>query len=106
MNRKKHESSLLEVFSDAGSTPAASTIFYVSDYRYLMPRNMGTRFRPMSDFPKLPRTLKSYRGIGSRESSLRTTGVPQVSRRPTGMFPILKGALQEHRFFFAIVDLT
>jgi hypothetical protein len=26
MNRKKHESSLLEVFSDAGSTPAASTI--------------------------------------------------------------------------------
>ena len=27
MNAKKHESSLLEVFSDAGSTPAASTIF-------------------------------------------------------------------------------
>ena len=27
MNRKKHESSLLEVFSDAGSTPAASTIY-------------------------------------------------------------------------------
>jgi hypothetical protein len=26
MIRKKHESSLLEVFSDAGSTPAASTI--------------------------------------------------------------------------------
>ena len=25
MNVKKHESSLLEVFSDAGSTPAAST---------------------------------------------------------------------------------
>ena len=25
MNRKKHEGSLLEVFSDAGSTPAAST---------------------------------------------------------------------------------
>jgi hypothetical protein len=27
MNRKKHESSLLEALSDAGSTPAASTIF-------------------------------------------------------------------------------
>ena len=26
MNRKKHESSLLEVFSDVGSTPTASTI--------------------------------------------------------------------------------
>ena len=26
MNWKKHEGSLLEVFSDAGSTPAASTI--------------------------------------------------------------------------------
>ena len=25
MNRKKHESSLLEVFSDVGSTPTAST---------------------------------------------------------------------------------
>jgi len=27
VNRKKHESSLLTVFSDAGSTPAASTIY-------------------------------------------------------------------------------
>ena len=27
MSRKKHECSLLEVFSDAGSTPAASTIY-------------------------------------------------------------------------------
>jgi hypothetical protein len=27
MNWKKHESSLLEVFSDVGSTPTASTIF-------------------------------------------------------------------------------
>ena len=56
MNRKKHESSLLEVFSDAGSTPAASTIFYVSDYRYLTPRNLGTRFLPGQIFP---RTLKA-----------------------------------------------
>ena len=32
MIRKKHESSLLEVFSDAGSTPAASTIFNISIY--------------------------------------------------------------------------
>src|SRR5580698_8317876 len=29
--RKKHESSLLEVFSDVGSTPTASTIFYITD---------------------------------------------------------------------------
>jgi hypothetical protein len=34
MNRKKHECSLLEVFSDVGSTPTASTIiksFTVND---------------------------------------------------------------------------
>jgi hypothetical protein len=29
MNRKKHECSLLEVFSDVGSTPTASTIYKV-----------------------------------------------------------------------------
>ena len=37
MIRKKHESSLLEVFSDAGSTPAASTIsksFTVNDLSF------------------------------------------------------------------------
>jgi hypothetical protein len=31
MNVKKHECSLLEVFSDAGSTPAASTITQIFD---------------------------------------------------------------------------
>jgi hypothetical protein len=30
MNWKKHEGSLLKVFSDAGSTPAASTIYLAS----------------------------------------------------------------------------
>jgi len=30
MNVEKHESSLLEVFSDAGSTPAASTNFMIA----------------------------------------------------------------------------
>jgi hypothetical protein len=32
MNRKKHECSLLEVFSDVGSTPTASTISKLSIY--------------------------------------------------------------------------
>jgi hypothetical protein len=32
MNRKKHESSLLEALSDAGSTPAASTNFYLEQF--------------------------------------------------------------------------
>jgi hypothetical protein len=32
MNRKKHECSLLEVFSDVGSTPTASTIFSLTTY--------------------------------------------------------------------------
>jgi hypothetical protein len=31
MNWKKHECSLLEVFSDVGSTPTASTIFLSDD---------------------------------------------------------------------------
>jgi hypothetical protein len=31
MNVKKHESSLLEVFSDVGSTPTASTITFAID---------------------------------------------------------------------------
>jgi hypothetical protein len=32
MIRKKHESSLLEVFSDVGSTPTASTIYLFEAY--------------------------------------------------------------------------
>jgi len=39
MNRKKHEGSLLEVFSDAGSTPAASTIsrlFFFNDIEIVL----------------------------------------------------------------------
>jgi len=36
MNWKKHESSLLEVFSDVGSTPTASTI--IKPFRMSHPR--------------------------------------------------------------------
>jgi hypothetical protein len=36
MNVEKHESSLLKVFSDAGSTPAASTTYKVVTFQLLM----------------------------------------------------------------------
>ncbi len=47
MNVEKHESSLLKVVSDVGSTPTASTISYPIDYQYLtrLPGDLSPRLR-------------------------------------------------------------
>jgi len=59
MNWKKHESSLLEVFSDVGSTPTASTILlltpgdcFTADVSAHLARGEGTSPCEPSNWPK------------------------------------------------------